>query len=93
MKVKPLDYTPEKKKTQTNPITPDEIIDYCLSTIGATSFGEIYNIHATIVDLNLENHPQRTCQSLAIELAKMFSAAGSLFFCFPSVDYQRKCSF
>jgi len=74
-KVRPLDYTPEEKKIQTKPISPDDIIEYCLSTIGATSYGEIYNIHATIVDLNLENHPQRTCQKLAMELAKMFSSA------------------
>lgn len=79
-KVRPLDYTPEEKKIQMKPISPDDIIEYCLSTIGATSYGEIYNIHATIVDLNLENHPQRTCQKLAMELAKMFSSAGLSIF-------------
>lgn len=74
--VEPLDYTPDQKKVHRGPITPDDVIDYCLSTIGATSYGEIYNIHATVVDQNFEKHPQRTCQKLAIELAKMFSSAG-----------------
>jgi hypothetical protein len=52
------------------------VIKYCLSTIGATSSGEIYNLHAIIIDKNEENCSQRTCQSLAIELARMFSSAG-----------------
>ncbi|CAF5077425.1 unnamed protein product, partial [Rotaria sp. Silwood1] len=43
--------------------------------IGATSSGEIYNLHATILDKNYENFQQRTCQPLAIELAKMFSSS------------------
>jgi hypothetical protein len=52
------------------------VIKYCLSTLGATSSGEIYNLHAIIVDKNYENCQQRTCQVLAIELARMFSSAG-----------------
>ncbi|CAF4098553.1 unnamed protein product, partial [Rotaria sp. Silwood1] len=47
--------------------------------IGATSSGEIYNLHATILDKNYENFQQRTCQPLAIELAKMFSSSGLIF--------------
>jgi hypothetical protein len=43
--------------------------------LGATTYGEIYNLHAIIVDRNEENHQRRTCQKLAIEMADMFSAA------------------
>jgi hypothetical protein len=50
-------------------------MNYCLASLGATSYGEIYNLHAVVVDKNKENHPQRTCQKLAIELAIMFAAA------------------
>ncbi|CAF3664218.1 unnamed protein product [Rotaria socialis] len=56
-------------------ITSDDIINYWLSLLGATSYGEIFNLHAIVVDKNKENYPKRTCQPLAIELADMFSAA------------------
>lgn len=74
--VQPLDYTPDEKQYQSTAITPRDIIHYCLSTIGATSSGEIYNLHAIIIDKNDENCQQRTCQPLAIELAQMFSSVG-----------------
>jgi hypothetical protein len=74
--VKPLDYTPDEKQYQSTSITPKDVIKYCLSTLGATSSGEIYNLHAIIIDKNDENCQQRTCQTLAIELARMFSSAG-----------------
>ncbi len=51
------------------------MIKYCLSTLSATSSGEIYNLHAIIIDKNDENYSQRTCQPLAIELARMFSSS------------------
>ena len=47
--------------------------------MGATTYGEIYNLHAIVVDKNKENHPRRTCQKVAIEMAKMFSAASKYF--------------
>ena len=74
--VKPLDYTPDEKQYQSNPISPEDVIKYCLSTLNATNSGEIYNLHAIIFDKNYENYPQRTCQPLAIELARMFSSSG-----------------
>jgi len=46
--------------------------------LAAPSYGEIYNLHAVIVDRNDENHPQRTCQKLAIEFARMFASASTL---------------
>ncbi|CAF3120665.1 unnamed protein product [Rotaria socialis] len=73
--VKPLDYTPDKKQYQSKPISPEDVINYCLSTLNMTSSGEIYNLHAIIIDKNYENYQQRTCQPLAIELARMFSSA------------------
>ncbi|UJR30133.1 hypothetical protein I4U23_017674 [Adineta vaga] len=73
--VKPLDYTPDEKQYQSTAISPKDIIRYCLSTLNATNSGEIYNVHAVIVDKNYENHSQRTCQPLAIELARMFSSS------------------
>jgi len=76
--VKPLDYTPDEKQYQSTPISPEDVIKYCLSTLNATNSGEIYNLHAIIIDKNDENYPQRTCQPLAIELARMFSSS-SLF--------------
>ena len=84
--MEPLDYTPEKKQTQSTPISPIDVINYCLSSLGATNSGEIYNIHAAIVDKNDHGCAKRTCQPLAIELARMFSSAGSsspllLLFC------------
>ena len=75
--VKPLDYTPDEKQYQSSSITPRDVIQYCLSIIGATSSGEIYNLHAIIIDKNEDNYQQRTCQPLAIELAQMFSSVGS----------------
>jgi len=77
--VKPLDYTPDEKQYQTKAISPSDVIKYCLSTLNMTSSGEIYNLHAIIVDKNDENYQQRTCQPLAIELARMFSSS-SLFY-------------
>lgn len=75
--MKPLDYTPDEKQYQSAPITSRDVIEYCLAIIGATSSGEIYNLHAIIIDKNEENYQQRTCQPLAIELAQMFSSVGS----------------
>ncbi len=43
--------------------------------MSGTSYGEIYNLHAIVVDRNKEKYSRRTCQKLAIELADMFSAA------------------
>ncbi len=76
--VPPLAYTADEKIKHPTPITPADIIKYYLSTLGATSYGEIYNLHAVIVDRNDENCPQRTCQTLAIELARMFASASWL---------------
>ena len=71
-------YKAAEKTKHSTPITPKDVIGYYLSTIGATSYGEIYNLHAVIVDRNVENHPQRTCQTLAIKLAEMFAFASQL---------------
>ncbi|CAF3739106.1 unnamed protein product, partial [Rotaria sp. Silwood1] len=57
------------------PSTADGVVNYCLSLLDATSHGEIYNLHAIVVNQNKEKHPKRTCQKLAIEMAEMFSAA------------------
>ncbi|CAF1212000.1 unnamed protein product [Adineta ricciae] len=73
--VSPLDYTPDEKQYQSSPICPNDVIRYCLSTLNATNSGEIYNLHAVIVDKNYENCARRTCQPLAIELARMFSSS------------------
>ncbi|CAF1495011.1 unnamed protein product [Adineta steineri] len=73
--VQPLDYTPDEKQYQSTDISPIDIIKYYLSILNATSSGEIYNLHAVIVDKNSENYSQRTCQPLAIELARMFSSS------------------
>ncbi|CAF4559860.1 unnamed protein product, partial [Rotaria sp. Silwood2] len=73
--VNPLDYTPDAKQYQPTSISPEDVINYCLSTLTMTSSGEIYNLHAIIVDKNYENYKQRTCQPLAIELARMFSSS------------------
>ncbi|CAF1064188.1 unnamed protein product [Adineta steineri] len=70
-----LEYAAEKKIEHLTPIAPLDIIKYYLSTLGATSYGEIYNLHAVVVDRNYEQHPQRTCQKLAIKLAGMFASA------------------
>ncbi|CAF4720264.1 unnamed protein product [Rotaria sp. Silwood1] len=76
-KVEPLDYTSFAAKVPSNssPITNVNITNHCYSLLGATSYGEIYNLHANVVEKNLENCEQRTCQKIAIELATMFSAA------------------
>lgn len=79
---KALDYRCEKKQSQETAISALDVIRYCLSTLGATSYGEIYNLHEIIVDKNYEQSSKRTCQKLAIELARMFSAAGSTRFLF-----------
>ncbi|CAF3141033.1 unnamed protein product [Rotaria sp. Silwood2] len=76
-KTEPLDYTSFVANVPSNPrsITYVDVIKHCYSLVGATSYGEIYNLHATVVDKNLENCEQRTCQKAALELATMFSAA------------------
>lgn len=76
--VTPLEYKNQVSNTQRPTFTCTEFIDYCLSLLGSTSYGEIYNLHATVVDKNKENHPKPTCQPLAITLAKMFSVASEL---------------
>jgi hypothetical protein len=82
--VPPLDYIADKPIKHPTRITPEDVIKYYLSTLGATSYGEIYNLHAVIVDKNDENHPQSTCQKLAIELARMFASASVLNYSFIS---------
>jgi hypothetical protein len=84
--VKPLDYIPDEKQYQTTPISPTDVIKYCLSTLSATSSGEIYNLHAVIVDKNYENYQKRTCQPLAIELARMFSSSGLFLLHFSYIE-------
>ncbi|CAF1324424.1 unnamed protein product [Rotaria sp. Silwood1] len=76
-KVEPLDYASLAKTTSVDPKpkTYYNIIKHCYLLLGATNYGEIYNLHATVVDKNLEKCPQRTCQKVAIELANMFSIA------------------
>ncbi|CAF1146461.1 unnamed protein product [Rotaria sordida] len=73
--IEPLEYKTQSSSSDSIPITADNVKDYCLSLLGATSYGEIYNLHAIVVDQNQEKHPKRTCQKLAIEMAEMFSAA------------------
>ncbi|CAF1100761.1 unnamed protein product, partial [Adineta ricciae] len=73
--VPPLDYTAEKKIKHPTPISVEDVINYYLSTLGATSYGEVFNLHTVIVDQNEEKHSQRTCQKLAIEMARMFASA------------------
>lgn len=70
-----LEYKTQLPSTPSTSITPQDFINYCWSSLGATTYGEIYNLHAIIVDRNEENHQRRTCQKLAIEMADMFSAA------------------
>jgi len=80
--IKPLDYKSQSSSIQLKCITPQDFINYCLSSLGATTYGEIYNLHAIIVDQNKENYSRRTCQKLAIEMANMFSAASeSIYLC------------
>ncbi|CAF3170689.1 unnamed protein product [Rotaria sp. Silwood2] len=76
-KVDPLDYTPfvSQCPPKSSPITHTDILRHCYSLFNAITCGEIYNLHATVVDKNLENCKQITCQKLAVELANMFSAA------------------
>ncbi|CAF1118346.1 unnamed protein product [Rotaria sordida] len=76
-KVEPLDYKPFVANIPSNSrsITNVDIIKHCYSLLGATSYGEIYNLHAIVVDKNLENCEHRTCQKNAVKLATMFSAA------------------
>ncbi|CAF1034878.1 unnamed protein product [Rotaria sordida] len=73
--IEPLEYKAQSPNINSTPITANNIVNYCLSLLCATSYGEIYNLHAIVVDQNEENHPKRTCQKLAIELTNMFSAA------------------
>ncbi|CAF5062283.1 unnamed protein product, partial [Rotaria sp. Silwood1] len=73
--IEPLEYKVESPNVSSMPITANNIINHCFSLLGATSYGEIYNLHAIVVDQNLEKHSKRTCQKLAIEMANMFSAA------------------
>ncbi len=73
--VEPLEYATQSPTVRSTCITPRDVIDYCFYSLGATTYGEIYNLHAIIVDKHKENHSRRTCQKLAIEMANMFSAA------------------
>lgn len=75
--VEPLNYSSfvSSQPPKLKPITHADILHQCYSLFGASSFGEIYNLHAVVVDKNPENCKQRTCQKLAIELTYMFSAA------------------
>ncbi|CAF5167390.1 unnamed protein product, partial [Rotaria sp. Silwood1] len=73
--IQPLEYKAQSPKDHSTSITANDIINYCLSLLGATSYGEIYNLHAIVVDQNIEKHAKCTCQKLAIEMAEMFSAA------------------
>ncbi|CAF4290881.1 unnamed protein product [Rotaria sp. Silwood2] len=73
--IEPFEYKPQLPSDRSTPITANGVVNYCLSLLGATSHGEIYNLHAIVVDQNKEKHPKRTCQKLAIEMAAMFSAA------------------
>ena len=76
--IEPLDYKSQSSGATSTTITLHNIIEFCLSLLGATSYGEIYNLHAVVVDKNEENYFQRTCQTLATEMAKMFSVASKL---------------
>ncbi len=79
--IEPLEYKTQVPSIRSTSITPQDFINYCLSSLGASTYGEIYNLHAIIVDQNKENHSRRTCQKLAIEMANMFSAASeSIYF-------------
>lgn len=72
--VEPLAYgTPLSNISLTTPITCNDVVNYCLSLLSAQAHGEIYNLHAVVVDQNKENNSKRTCQSLAIEMARMFA--------------------
>lgn len=75
--VEPLSYNAPKSNAPriSKPINNTDVIEFCYSLLGATSYGEIYNLHALVVDKNLENSEQRTCQEVARELAVMFSYA------------------
>ncbi|CAF2924367.1 unnamed protein product [Rotaria sp. Silwood2] len=73
--VSPLDYIAKEQIKHPTPICAQDIIKYYFTILGTPSFGEIYNMHAMIVDRNIENHQQRTCQKLAIELARMLILA------------------
>ncbi|CAF1332700.1 unnamed protein product [Rotaria sp. Silwood1] len=73
--IQPLEYKAQSPNDHSTSITANDIINYCLSLLGATSYGEIYNLHAIVVDQNIEKHAKCTCQKLAIEMAEMFSAA------------------
>lgn len=76
--IEPLEYKAQVPNTRSSSITPEDFINYCISSLGASTYGEIYNLHAIIVDQNKENHSRRTCQKLAIEMADMFSAASKI---------------
>jgi carbon starvation protein CstA len=78
--IEPLEYKAQAASIRSPCITPKDIINHCLSLLGATTYGEIYNLHATVVDKNKENHARRTCQKLAIEMADMFSAASKFIY-------------
>ncbi|CAF5147437.1 unnamed protein product, partial [Rotaria sp. Silwood1] len=86
--IEPLEYKVESPNVSSMPITANNIINHCFSLLGATSYGEIYNLHAIVVDQNLEKHSKRTCQKLAIEMANMFSAAIDSDFLMKKNSYQ-----
>ncbi|CAF3753556.1 unnamed protein product [Rotaria magnacalcarata] len=75
--VKPLNYQTIVPNVLLNSklINYIDIIKYCYSLLGASSYGDIFNLHTNIVDKNLENCEQPTCQKVVIELANMFYAA------------------
>lgn len=80
--VPPLSYDEHSESPNEQPITCETVIDFCYSLLGATNYGEIYNLHAVVVDRNIENHQKRTCQRLAIAMAKMFAVASKCKFSF-----------
>jgi hypothetical protein len=57
------------------PISSVAFIDHCLSMLGPTIYGEIYNLQQIVIDQNKEGLELRTCQKLATEMAQMFSDA------------------
>ncbi|CAF4161654.1 unnamed protein product [Rotaria socialis] len=76
-KIKPLNYQTIVPNVllSSKLINYIDFIKYCYSLLGASSYDEIFNLHTTIVDKNLENCEQPTCQKVVIELANIFYAA------------------
>lgn len=76
--IEPLPYSSAAKPNEIQPITYQSVIDFHYNSLGPTIYGEIYNLHAVVVDRNLENNSRRTCQQSAIELANIFSSASKV---------------